>query len=106
MIGLTEGGLDRLFRFSRPRRGNMPLFKPGDAFYFINDVYDPVPEKGRVNYIRDDEKERRVALQYHYSVVFDDGTSEAYLPECFMVFEDEVYFRHRYPMGGKTAGRY
>ena len=90
---LTFEGTDRLQNFYRPRKKHKPLFKPGDTFYTTRhqlNMNDVVDMKGRVEAVRNDSWEREKSPVYNYLVTFTDGTSETYLSERMMAFEDEV----------------
>ena len=82
-LKINSHGLTRLNSYLTDSEKKSPCFKKGDVFYSLVGINQI--DKGVVNRFRDDKWERQHTRQNHYSVTFDDGSSEAYQSESMMI---------------------
>ena len=88
-LNINLQGLKRLNNYSTNTKKELPFFKEGDTFYSLIGV-DQIGKKGVVNRFRNDQWERKNAIQNHYSVSFEDGTFETYQSESRMIHLSEI----------------
>ena len=88
-LKINSHGLTRLNSYLTDSEKKSPCFKKGDVFYSLVGI-NQIDKRGVVNRFRDDKWERQHARQNHYSVTFDDGSSEAYQSESMMIHLKEL----------------
>ena len=88
-LEINSKGLTRLNSYLTSSQKKLPCFKTGDLFYSLVGI-NQIDKRGVVNRLRDDKWERQHAKQNHYSVDFDDGSSEAYQSESMMIHLNEL----------------